>query len=284
MTDHLAQVKQQLQTLQQLESIMTAMRGIAAARLHDAHTHLAGINQYADTISDAIGQILALEEKLPSEPQNDTKRNRELIIVLTAEQGFAGAYNERIIDTASQHVDAATDAGIILVGNRGLMIVQNHKLEPIQTLPMVTRVESVATLGITLADIIYQHLGQGDYSSVSLIYPQHVTLDELLIEVTPIIPFDYSQFDIVRKQIPPLLTLEPNLLLRKLAEEYVFAMLCKALTTSHAVENEERVRAMVRARSNVEHTRFTLTRHFQQVRQEQITAEIAELSSGRISK
>jgi len=69
----------------------------------------------------------------------------------------------------------------------------------------------------------------------------------------------------------------PQILLAELAEEYVFAELCEALTLSLAAENEARMRAMTAAKSNVGKMLDDLIALSRQLRQEEITNEIIEL-------
>ncbi|MDE2006156.1 MAG: F0F1 ATP synthase subunit gamma, partial [Rhodospirillales bacterium] len=78
---------------------------------------------------------------------------------------------------------------------------------------------------------------------------------------------------------PPLTGLAPDLLLVRLAEEYVFAELCEAALSAFAAENEARVAAMVAAKSNIERVRTGLEARERQTRQEEITAEVAELAA-----
>lgn len=69
-------------------------------------------------------------------------------------------------------------------------------------------------------------------------------------------------------------------LLARLADEYVFAELCEALTLSYAAENEARVRAMAAAQENVARKLDELSARSRQIRQEQITDELIELAAG----
>jgi F-type H+-transporting ATPase subunit gamma len=84
-------------------------------------------------------------------------------------------------------------------------------------------------------------------------------------------------------RIPPIVTLPPEQLLDQLAEEYVYAELCAAVMLSYAAENEARMQAMIAARSNVERKLDELTASYRNLRQEEITAEIIELSAGTLA-
>jgi F-type H+-transporting ATPase subunit gamma len=76
----------------------------------------------------------------------------------------------------------------------------------------------------------------------------------------------------------PLTTLPPTVLLRHLAEEYVYAQLCEAATESFVAENEARVASMAAAKNNIEQMLGELQAQERQVRQEEITAEVVELA------
>jgi F-type H+-transporting ATPase subunit gamma len=84
--------------------------------------------------------------------------------------------------------------------------------------------------------------------------------------------------------LPPLVSLPPDRLAGRLAEEHVFAELCAALMLSFAAENEARMRAMISAHGNVQRTRESLLSAFHRLRQEEITVEIVELAAGRAAR
>jgi len=283
MTERLRQVKEQLDTVAQLESVMTAMRGIAASHLRDAHDQLPGIRAYSNTIGIAIGKALAFLPTVTSEIIHEDVDSSELILVVTAEQGFAGSFNERIMDTVQEYTAHRSTAAILLVGNRGLNVAQERNLTLLDSLSMISRVHAVPKLAMKLADRIYTLISGHDFQRVTLIHPAMNESAELTISIRSLIPFDFSRFAVSTSRVAPVITEEPTVLVNHLAEEYVFAELCDALSLSHAAENEARVRAMVRARSNVASTRTELQAHYQQLRQDQITAEISELTTGRIA-
>ena len=77
----------------------------------------------------------------------------------------------------------------------------------------------------------------------------------------------------------PVTTMDPHLLIARLVEEYVFTEICEALMLGFAAENDARMNAMTRARSNVKRIAQDLQRRFHQARQEATTTEIIELSA-----
>src|SRR5260370_37938388 len=85
------------------------------------------------------------------------------------------------------------------------------------------------------------------------------------------------------RAVLPITTLPPEELLAELAEEYVYAELCEEVMLSFAAENEARMEAMIAARSNVARKLDELVASFRRLRQEEITGEIIEVSSGSIA-
>uniref|UniRef100_UPI0018F7D97E F0F1 ATP synthase subunit gamma n=1 Tax=Bradyrhizobium guangdongense TaxID=1325090 RepID=UPI0018F7D97E len=113
MADRLAQVSAQLENVRQLQSVVTAMRGIAASRVQRARALLAGGDAYSAVISRAIGQALTL---LPADYRLGHGSRRAAVVLFCAEQGFAGAYSERVLDHGGAYLPGATK---FLIGSRG---------------------------------------------------------------------------------------------------------------------------------------------------------------------
>lgn len=281
MTDRLAGVSTRIATTRQLGSVIGALRAIAAARSREAHGRLAAIQAYAQTIGGAIGEALALlpPHELPSAtaPSNGAAP-ATLCIALCAEQGFAGSFNERVLDAA----DAVAAGARFLIGDRGLSVQRMRGAEPDWCAPMAAHPDQVPALAGRIADALYARLGDATVARVALVYavPQAASFS---VVQRRLLPFDYARFPAASRRFPPRTDLAPRELAARLALQYVFAELCEALLLSFAAENQARVQAMIAAHANIEHKREALEAEFRRVRQESITAEIVELSASGIA-
>lgn len=283
MSERLADVNARIASVRQLSAVITAMRGIAAARSREARSHLDGIRAYAKTIAEAIGHVLAV---LPSDARPDATRHEpggHAVIALCAEQGFAGLFNVRVLEEAERLL-ATTRPGrtadLLLVGDRGLMVAGERTLDVSWSAPMVAHVGQAAALADRISEELYRRLDAGRMTRVSVVHavPGPSATVETVERV--LVPFDFGRFPTLHAASPPLMGLPPARLLARLAEEYVFAELCEAVILSFAAENEARMRAMIAARSNVIDTLDTLVARARQMRQEEITNEILELVGG----
>jgi F-type H+-transporting ATPase subunit gamma len=278
MTERLSHVVQCIRSVRQLSLVIGAMRGIAAARAREARERVEGVRAYAATVGAAIGQALALAEDGDATPGSRARRDSGLVIALCAEQGFAGAFNKRVLDVAERALKAegAHSAELILLGGRGRMAAEERGLAIGWSAAMVAHVDEVGALADRVTEQLYARLGSGRATRVTVVHAAP-SLGEVHVVDRSLAPFDFARFPRVRNPAPPIVTLPPQILLAELAEEYVFAELCEALTLSLAAENEARMRAMTAARSNVAKMLDELVARSRQLRQEEITNEIIEL-------
>jgi len=282
MTERLSDVVARIGSVRQLSSVIGAMRGIAAARAREARERVEGVRAYAATIGAAIGQALALAEErgVPSGPREG--RDGHLVIALCAEQGFAGMFNRRVLDVAEPllKADGSHHQELILLGGRGLAAAEERGLAIGWSAAMVAHVEEVGALADRVTDQLYARLESGRAARVSVVHAAPAFAGIHVVART-LAPFDFARFPRVRNPSPPIISMPPQILLAELAQEYVFAELCEALTLSLAAENEARLRAMTAAKSNVTAMLEDLIGRSRQLRQEEITNEIIELGARR---
>ena len=282
MSGKLGEVESRIGTVHQLEAVITAMRGSAAARSREARSRLDGIRAYAAAVGGAIGQALALAPEADPQPPRPQSPHGHVVIVLCAEQGFAGTFNERVLDAAENHLKSNA-AELLIVGDRGTMVAAERGLELGWSAPMVAHAEEVPLLAGRITDALYSRLEKGLATRVTVIHAVPAPSASIEIVERTLLPFDFARFKVAPSAVPPITTLPSEQLLAELAEEYVYAELCEEVMLSFAAENEARMEAMIAARSNVAHKLDKLIASFRRLRQEEITGEIIELSAGSVS-
>ena len=279
MSGKLGEVESRIGTVHQLEAVITAMRGSAAARSREARSRLDGIRAYAAAIGGAIGQALALAPEPDPQPRKSRSPQAHVVIVLSSEQGFAGTFNERVLDAAEQRLKA-NGSELLIVGDRGAMVAAERGLVSAWSESMVAHAEEVPLLASRITDTLYSRLEQDQVARVTVIHAVPAPSASVEIVERTLLPFDFARFKVTPRSIPPITTLPVEQLIADLAEEYVYAQLCEEVMLSFAAENEARMVAMIAARNNVARKLDELVANFRRLRQEEITGEIIELSAG----
>ena len=274
MAERLADIVAQIQNVHQLGAVVTAMRGIAASRAQKSRSLLAGVDAYSDVVSSAIGQALNL---LPADvtAAKPLSRAKLGLILFCAEQGFAGAFSERVLDAAGD----VGDATVLLVGTRGVSAASERGLKHAWSTPMAAHVEAIPSFANRVAEALYDFVARGAVANVELLFSRSVS-GAIRVDRHSLLPIDFRRFARPIEEQAPLTTLGPELLLERLAAEYVFAQLCEAALHAFEAENEARMLAMASAKTNIETKLAGLSQRERQLRQEEITTEIVELAAG----
>jgi F-type H+-transporting ATPase subunit gamma len=276
MAERLADIVAQIQNVNQLEAVVRAMRGIAASRAQKGRSLLGATEAYADIISGAISQALTL---LPTETAAlpVLRQARPIVVMFCAEQGFAGAFTERVLNAAAGDIAGAT---ILVIGTRGAAVASERGIKFAWSAPMATHADAIPSFADRLADALYSHIAAGAVAKVDIIFSRSIAGSGIVVDRHSLLPVDLARFDRSMEKQAPLTTLAPDVLLERLTEEYVYAQLCQAAMHAFEAENEARMMAMASAKTNIETKLTTLAQRERQVRQEEITTEIVELAAG----
>ena len=275
MTERLADIQGRITGIRQLGAVVNAMRGIAAARARQARDQLDAVDRYAATIAAAIARVLVIAPA--AEPGAHAGRGRLALVLFCAEQGFAGAFSERVLDAAGS--DLAT-AELFLVGARGRVALAERGVAAGWSGAFPSRSPGVPRLADEIVTALYGRIATGEVDRLDALFCRWRPGAPLRVERRHLFPLDPADFPAPMKRDAPLLDLEPAVLLRSLTSDYLHALLCDAALNGFAAENEARMEAMAAAHGQIERKLAGLQATERLVRQEEITAEIIELAAG----
>ena len=283
MSGRLADVEARIETVHKLAAVIAAMRGIAASRAQEARHAVDGIRTFAATIGEAIGQALSFAPEADGHAGSRPPPGRHAIVALCAEQGFAGAFSDRVLDAARPLLAADPKTyDLLIVGDRGLLVADERGLAVAWSAAMVSHPGQAGALAARITEAIYQRIAQAHVTRVSVVHASPGGAEPTQLGARALVPFDYGRFRGRKTGVAPLISLPPERLLARLAEEYVFAELSEAVMLSFAAENEARMRAMIAAHDNVAKSLDGLVASARRLRQDEITDEIVELATGSL--
>jgi F-type H+-transporting ATPase subunit gamma len=275
MTERLADIAARIEGVRQLGAVVNAMRGIAAARVQQARGQLVAVDHYAATIAAAIARAVALIS--PAVTYAVPQSARPAIVLFCAEQGFAGAFSERVLDAAG--TDLAT-AELFLIGTRGNAAAAERGIVADWKSAMASHSAGIPKLADRIADALYGRIATGAIDRLDAVFAKGQTGGGVNVERIRLFPLDMAQFSAVVDANPPVLNLPAQMLLSELTADYLHARLCNAALHAFAAENAARMAAMEAARHQIERQLTSLRATQRHVRQDEITAEIIELAAG----
>lgn len=275
MTERLADISAHIHGIQQLGTVVNAMRGIAAARAQQARGQLAAVDGYAATIAVAIGRVLALAPA--PRPDGARTASRPAIVLFCAEQGFAGTFSERLLDDVA---DDLAGAELFLIGTRGGTVAQERGIAARWTSALPAHSSGIPKLADQILEALYARIATGEIDRLDAVFTQWQPGRGGKMERRQLFPFDPAAFPPSAEASLPLVNLPAATLLNDLTADYMHAQLCTAALHAFAAENEARMEAMAAARAQIDRRLIDLRATQSRVRQEEITVEIIELAAG----
>ena len=280
MTERLADISARVDGVRQLGAVVNAMRGIAAARVQQARAQVVAVDAYAATITGAMGRALALIPLVAPKgvaPEAARRSSRLALVLFCAEQGFAGAFSERVLETAGADL---TGSDVFLIGTRGATVASGRGVTVNWESALPSHSPGIPKLADRIVEALYPRIATGEIGRLDVIVSEWRAGHGTLVKRRRLFPFDMTRFPTPATASTPLLNLARDMLLNELAADYLHALLCNAALHAFAAENETRMEAMAAAHNQIERQLSALQATQRHVRQEEITAEIIELAAG----
>ncbi len=270
--EQLPRLRARISSLQELRDLIRALRALAGSHVQEAQGALAGIRRYVEVIEDAIAEGTALLPEIDRQAAASEVFDGSVLIVVCSEHGFVGAFNEHLLDRAA--AERKEGQALMVIGRRGAMLAAEKGLEVDRSFPMATHVGGI--LGITRR--VAEYLS--GVSKADVVFGGYRRGGNFEAEVRHVLPLDPALLVGSEQRSPPLHHLAPDVLLQRLASEYLFAELTRAVMESLASENGARLRVMEAADHNIGDKLEGLRRSENALRQEAITSELLDVVTG----
>jgi F-type H+-transporting ATPase subunit gamma len=278
----LRDIRRRIGSVRSTQQITKAMKMVAAAKLRRAQENILATRPYARKLGDTIGHIMARMEENPNPLLQVRPVEKILLVVVTADRGLCGGFNNNIIRYAGQRIQAQGQAELWIypVGRKGYdhffkrsMKIFDHKINLFNQLRFNNAVEIVQNLvrvyesnRFDRIDIVYNQFKSA--------IQQNITLEQFL----PFVPD--PEMRAARSQIDFLYEPGKQEILRVLIPRHLNLQMWKILLESNAAEQGARMSAMESATENAEDLIAALSLWYNRARQAAITKEISEIVGG----
>ena len=271
------ELKLHIAQMEEIRSILNSMKNLALIEIHKLARFQSMQGQAVANIEQTAMDFL---DFYPLSVADDNATT--VCIVVGAERGFCGDFNEGLINT----IAAEAYSGIIAIGNRLCNRLADHPLEVIASIEGANVAEEVPVILNRLIDTISSlpvYRGDIDRSvnfrvtntvpalQLTVVYHDNVPGQITSRQIFP--PFARQQRTL-RYGNPPLLNLEPSDFFSDLTDHYLFAVLHEIFYISLIAENQRRLQHLEGAVKHLDDETVNLRRKSQIYRQEEITEEI----------
>ena len=272
------------------KKITRAQELIATARIVKAQQRVAASTPYAREITRAVSAVASHSNAKHPLIGERPQLRRAAIVLITADRGFAGAYNSAAIKQAEQLAALLRDEGKevvrYVVGRKGASYYRFRGIELAGTWSGFSDTPQYGDAA-EIADAViadFEKGGEdGGVDELHVVSTQFVSMLTQNATAARFLPLEIEEStEPPAGGVFPLYEFEPSPaeVLDALLPNYIKARLYNALLQSAASEHAARRRAMKSATDNASDLIRQLTRLANSARQAEITQEISEIVGG----
>jgi F-type H+-transporting ATPase subunit gamma len=283
-------VRRRIGTVQSIAKITRAQELIASSRIVRAQQQQRAAQPYARELTRAVEAVISrstnITHPFTTEPVNPT---RAAVLILTSDQGFAGAYNANVLRESARLRQALRERRLepvlYVAGRKGISWHRFRELELADSWSGFSATPRYRDAK-AISDVLLEAFTAEDASKVDEIHLVGTEFVSMLTQrpsVRRLLPLEITETDEPSPTGPlPQYEFEPGPaeVLDALMPQYVASRIFYALLEAAASELASRRRAMKAATDNANDLIETLTREANNARQAEITQEISEIVGG----
>ena len=283
------EIKTHIQSVQETKKITNAMYLIASTKLQRARQELDNTRPYFTALRGEIKRIFRDVKDVDSRYFYPASGEHPLdgtygCLVITADKGLAGAYNQNAIKEALKLLEQHPDTKLFVVGEYGRRFFAAHNI-PIEHSFLYTAQNPTMARAREISALLLDGFDRGELTKIFVVYTDMESSMSFRARSTRLLPFHRTYFaDTAQheKAVTEGFEFLPDArgVLNNIMQSYVSGFIYSALIDSFCCEQNARMTAMDSANTNAENLMGELSLQYNRVRQAAITQEITEVSAG----
>ncbi len=279
------EIRHRIQSVRDTRKITNAMYLIASTKVRKARNDLEKTRPYFTALKDELDRMFALtEEEVLDRYFGTTEDGDEPgthgILVITADKGLAGAYNQNVLKKAQELYHRHGDSKMFVVGEYGRQFFLHHGI-PVEHSFQYTAQNPTLHRAREICELLIEQYKECKVSQIDIVYTDfRAGID--VVSTTKLLPLDRAGFLPKSEQPATVFEYEPSVreVLEHTMHSFVAGFVYSALVDSYCSEQNARMVAMSGADKNAEEILSDLSLEYNRLRQAAITQEITEISSG----
>ena len=283
------EIKSRIESVGETRKITNAMYLIASTKLQRARAELEQTRPYFEALRGEIRRIFQTAYDVDSRYFYPVGNDEPLegtygCLLITADKGLAGAYNQNAIREAQQLLEQHPDTKLFVVGEYGRRFFDQRRV-PIEHSFLYTAQNPTMSRAREIGALLMDGFDRGELKEIFIIYTDMETAMSFRARQTRLLPLHRTYFtesgDSGRTaaestEFDP----DPRTVLGSIIRSYVTGFIYSALIYRFCCAQNARMTAMDNANRNAEKLLGELSLEYNRVRQAVITQEITEISAG----
>ncbi len=282
------EIQTRMHSIQDTMKITNAMYMISSSKLKKARKMLEQTEPYFYTLQQTIRRIVRhvpdLDHPYFSHEKHEIKGNHKKktgYLVITADKGMAGAYNQNVIRLAASRLNRQEDHMLMVMGQIGRNYFEKHGMKIDEDFQYVVQDPTLGRARLISSRLVELY-NQYELDEIWMIYTKmdHSQAEADLIQLLPLkvetfqeLPAEYPH------EVVEFVPSEKDVL-NNIVPDYLTGLIYGGLVESYSSEQQSRMMAMEAATDSAKDMLHKLDIAYNRARQADITQEITEVIGG----
>ena len=280
------EIKNRIKSVKDTQKITNAMYMIASTKLRKVKSELDHTRPYFNALKTQINRLFSFDEDVESpyfySGEGDYNPGGTYgLLVITADKGLAGAYNQNVLKEAMRLIKQHKSVKLFVVGEYGRHYFTSHNVA-IERSFLYTAQNPTLGRARQISNILTELYKEGKVSEIDILYTDMQGAVSSDVCSYRLLPFHRNHFMDNAPCVQTSFQFMPSVekVLDNIVPSYISGFIYSALIDSFCSEQNARMRAMDSANRNASKLLEELSIQYNHIRQAAITQEITEVSSG----
>ncbi len=278
------ELTRRIKSIKSTRKITRAMQMVSSAKMRKSQTVAMASRTYAHLAWELINNISSSARQHPLlREYPDAKKAG--IILITTNRGLVGSFNSNLIKKAlnEEKLEPELITEMVVIGRKGREIMSRLQKNIIAEFPKLDTTIPVKDI-YPIIQLLIEKYNTGEYKKIYIVYNHFISMlvqEPKVKQIMPVVPKSEHQTQSIGSDV--IFEPSPEKVLNHLLPRILESQVYQAILESDASEHSARMMMMKNATEAAGELIDDLTLTYNQLRQNKITTELAEITAGRIA-
>lgn len=285
----LKDIRLRIESTKNTQQITKAMKLVSAAKLRKAQHNIVNMRPYALALRKVIADIADTQKISHPLMEARTEVKKVLLVVLTSDRGLCGGFNANINKFADQYIKTNQSKyekmELFFIGRRGHDFFVKRGFKAFDYITKLEKDISYVMASGIAKKLLNEYL-EGGFDEIRIVYNEFKSAISQVVVCETLIPTSIESSSFTEEKntsgFSKELLFEPSAeqMIEDLLKKHFELQVYRCMSESVASEHGARMSAMENATTNAKSVINSLTLTYNKLRQEKITTELTEITSG----
>lgn len=278
------ELTRRIKSIKSTRKITRAMQMVSSAKMRKSQTVAMASRSYAHLAWELINNISSTARQHPL-LREYPQAKKAGVILITTNRGLVGSFNSNLIKKAlnEEKLEPELITEMVVIGRKGRETMARLQKNIIAEFPKLDTTIPVKDI-YPIIQLLIEKYNTKEYKKIYIVYNHFISMlvqEPKVKQIMPVIPKSEYQTQSIGTDV--IFEPSPEKVLNHLLPRILESQVYQAILESDASEHSARMMMMKNATEAAGELIDDLTLTYNQLRQNKITTELAEITAGRIA-